>query len=914
MEFLWSQPKIIASIIKNSELDILKKYLAPLFIDNFYDNLFSKYSVENNLIYLLSLLLKSEIINCSNCDSFLNDTPCSVLFEQLRKKSDIQNYFKKITEKVIINLENNYNSIKINFNDKEELLFTANKKTNEILDANLMYKYLQDPKKEILLDCQNKFKDNKIIFDFFDLKIKDFISEPNIYSTEKIRSFLIITYSINIVNSYYFNFMIVMNFIDEIIQSIFDNISSIPYSIKCFCKIIYILVRNKFDSSKSFLAYIFITKFFFGSFLIPYLTNPKKELFMSDLLSKNNLKNLIIIFIIFNRYILADFFKSNKEEEWMYIPFNMYFIKNIPKIFILCDKIKNVELPKFIELLINDKLDKNYKYDYFNENENQIFYYRSIYFYIEQMNVLIDTIKNKKSQIALTFNDEQNSKEIEIKLDELVAENKFDILKSLNYLEQYNNEAKMNNINDNGNSNKGHKVIYYIFASLEVNKNYKYFLEFKNSINELNFTSNENGEMKLYIIKIKNMLCDLLCNIDNLDEIHIDKENSGNTENILEQLYSILLIANNEIEYDINNKHQAWLCKSILECLKKLPHKYKENDYGNIYDDLNKEINKSIEDLNFGVLNEFISKIKLAKQKKIYYKNIIKELDELELNDIAQKIINNTEIKVSIYFKNKKGSKKNCFHITNKPILNINDKYKNNCQTIKNFIEKFRKLINFEEIENLEIFILNLPKQIKEYFQIIEANLKKVKITDVNLIQEKIKEYIMINIYKNIFRKKATIRDEKFFDNCFKVSWVELNNFINPMKELFFGNFENEIREYFISLTIEKSIFKKFIYLNKIFESIEVFQNFNDINNSVTPILKYFIIKSMEKDMMFYSNFEFMELYLDLIDNKTDIKNKFDIFKNVCNDLLNFDYKYLINITKEEFDKKCNDQRNSLNK
>ena len=50
MNFLWSHPEVVASIIKNAELDDLKKYLAPLFIDNFYENLFSKSSVENNLI------------------------------------------------------------------------------------------------------------------------------------------------------------------------------------------------------------------------------------------------------------------------------------------------------------------------------------------------------------------------------------------------------------------------------------------------------------------------------------------------------------------------------------------------------------------------------------------------------------------------------------------------------------------------------------------------------------------------------------------------------------------------------------------------------------------------------------------------------------------------------------------------
>ena len=118
MNYLWEQPKIVAAVIKNSDIANLKEYLAPFLANNFYENILSSYYIEDNLMYVLTILLEDEINNLTNINQesiFLNDTPCGCLLEELRRKNDIQAFFKTIIFNEIENLEVNYSSWKFNF-------------------------------------------------------------------------------------------------------------------------------------------------------------------------------------------------------------------------------------------------------------------------------------------------------------------------------------------------------------------------------------------------------------------------------------------------------------------------------------------------------------------------------------------------------------------------------------------------------------------------------------------------------------------------------------------------------------------------------------------------------------------------------------------------------------------------------
>ena len=86
-------------LLKNTDINEVKNHFAPLVVNNFYENIISPNFIEENLIYILTLLLEEEINNLSSENqnvSFLDNTRCGYLLEELRKKKDIQTFFKTI--------------------------------------------------------------------------------------------------------------------------------------------------------------------------------------------------------------------------------------------------------------------------------------------------------------------------------------------------------------------------------------------------------------------------------------------------------------------------------------------------------------------------------------------------------------------------------------------------------------------------------------------------------------------------------------------------------------------------------------------------------------------------------------------------------------------------------------------------
>ena len=116
ISYLWDQPEIVMSIIKNADKTELREHLAPFIANNFYENILSSYYIEDDLMYVLTLLISDEInnLNDKNQNSiFLNDTPSGCLLEELKRKNDIQAFFKTILLDSIEDLEVNNSLQKI---------------------------------------------------------------------------------------------------------------------------------------------------------------------------------------------------------------------------------------------------------------------------------------------------------------------------------------------------------------------------------------------------------------------------------------------------------------------------------------------------------------------------------------------------------------------------------------------------------------------------------------------------------------------------------------------------------------------------------------------------------------------------------------------------------------------------------
>ena len=210
MNDLWEKPKIVCSIIQNSKKNFVKKHLSSLFADNFYENILSSNSMEDRLMYLLTLLLEGEINKLNDInesEEFLDNSNCGFILEKLRFKKDIQSYFKSIISNSIENLEKNHSSLNINFNlskiseqiDKTKEIDKKHsenksdyKKDKEEKEEKIIFtkKYLPDLDKESLEQLLNENKDNKKLYDFLNKKINDCscISDEFIYANKALRN------------------------------------------------------------------------------------------------------------------------------------------------------------------------------------------------------------------------------------------------------------------------------------------------------------------------------------------------------------------------------------------------------------------------------------------------------------------------------------------------------------------------------------------------------------------------------------------------------------------------------------------------------------------------------------------------------------------------------------------------------
>ena len=139
---LWEKPELIALIIEHTDINVLKDHLAPFFAHNFYENIFSDDCIEDNLIYVLTLLMRSEIKNLNDInqkDKFLVDTPCGIMCDEIYKKIEIQMYLNKIAKNAIEYLEKNYSN--------KKLVYNLNKIINE-LNSSLLNEMNNNKKRE----------------------------------------------------------------------------------------------------------------------------------------------------------------------------------------------------------------------------------------------------------------------------------------------------------------------------------------------------------------------------------------------------------------------------------------------------------------------------------------------------------------------------------------------------------------------------------------------------------------------------------------------------------------------------------------------------------------------------------------------------------------------------------------------
>ena len=919
LSYLWENPSIIAKLLINSNMNDVKKFLAPLFCNNFYENILSPNHIEDQLLYVIYLLLEDEIDklnNISETNRFLNDTACGYLLNEFIDKKDIKAFFKIILKDIIEIMELSHSDT--------YLVFEANRLEKNIVERKktILKRSMTTRKSTSIYDSQKQRseEEQRQHEDFFtnylvDLsldklnELKDkYISERNeemknyvehqlnsqtdneIYSN-KIFFKLMNNDSPNtfeVLMNYEKNFIKVTNFINSILDNILENLDLLPYSIKCVCKIISLLLEKKFKNINQIEKNIFISKFFLNKIFIPILINPANGALINNyIISNNTLINLNTISFIFLQFTSFKLF--NSKENGAYSPFNLYFMNKINKLLKIFDNLNLVKLPTFIGKLINGEISKeNYEYNYFNENKKELLFHRSIFLSANHIKALLNNI-NKNKEII--FNEKNTffqkiisklveSKDNEIFLTSLCDENDLIKKKPSNKIKGKKTEEK-----------KEQNIKYFLITDILYNDKYKqllssiekgcsYFKLEEKKISEHNNNKEDNKELlENLIIKTKNVISTILYNYRVFIETDFGDAENINTLDIFKKLKLFMKSTDFVIDESIPSE---WYIELLFEYLKKLPPEYKEKDYKKLYDELKNDIEKSIKQYDFEELSIMIDKKKFGRKIKAYYNNKKEIIDDINLNKDVNKIIENESINVKIYFRyNDKKKELNIYQedmgdrqldfLDSFIFVDSNSKAKS-CKTIELFTKYFPDLNKLISKDNDSIFNiqreLKVPDNLGIFFNIIKNYLKIGKKSkdekSMNIIYEKIYDYVMAKIYRKIYPKEDNPKDFSLQKKIEDYSWIEPNNL---MKKNINYNFElvlPDITRYFNLINIEKSPRKKINNMINIFSSINkllAFQNKSLIGvDDQMPLLNYIFIKAKPKRM--FTNCEFMKLYM----------------------------------------------------
>ena len=961
LDYLWEDPKTISKLLINSNIEDVKKNLAPLFVNNFYENILSSQYIEDNLMYLISLLLMEEIKGIEkpeDYNKFLEETATGYVLEQLKSKTDVQNYFKTIIFSLVEKLETISLSKKINLNPKnleEEYnqsndLIDNNQK-NQKLDKNIYRKNtlvqeeisdsnnsdgesnenMKNKKQKLLFEkiyipditkaeLDRRIKENersKGMIEYFNIQIKNSQNDLNIFSNGKfLNNLLAVDYPTDILTLYQIEFFKIIEIIDELFSNLMNNIYLIPYSVKCICKMIFLLFRKKNPNISIIEQNILISRFFFSKLFLPIFKNPGFGALINNfIISGTTIHNLEIISQVIEKFLSGNLIKTD-EYDGDFSPFNRYFLNKMPEALKFFEKIIKVSLPPFIENLINGYLPNDYAFNYFKENPEEVVLHKSICFSLDDFLVLLSNMNNCKNKL---FNN-KNAINLEKTFNRFFSTNNQKIIDELKEKEEFEkivNEKKKK-------EKKGRKILkFFLFTDLLVNNKYLKLFKFEQNkpnftLKELQQTQNENERQKNNVIKIKNFLSSLLYNYRTLVKTDFDEGTTLNTIKILRELKKFMKTSNFVIDGSIPSE---WYVNSLITQLKLLSPELQSNDFETLFKSFEVDIKNSIKELDFETISVCLGKVKFAQRGKVYYENAKKAIIDLELNQKAQLIIEKEPIPVIINinynkkeFKIEKG--KSIKEVPQSEIFRDNNEKKKNCPSIESFVFKFPNIEQFQLYDDEDLFDvekeLKISEGISDYFKIIKDYLtQNLKIeessTEFQNINNKIYDYVMEKIYEKIYPTFPQENDNIIFRNCILLSWVEPKHFISGKKNYIFDSFLPDVTGFFNKIENEKSPRKKLLYMSKIFISIENVVKFNGDSKDIgvddqLPILTYAFIKT--HPFFIYTNYKFMELFLGEKKNQCE-GNQLAQLEAACQFVSEIKYSDLNDMTEEKYKKNC---------
>ena len=949
---MWEYPELIYEIILNSDINIVKNNLSNFIINNFYMDYLSGDYLENNLLYIITLLLKNEIDlmdKKENKEFFLSISNTGKFLSALVEIPSVQIFFKKIILDPVENLERNnvmedvflnaeeistkMSEIKEDKNDENNLKYVYkraikdkinNQSIKNLKKRNENYrifveKYSLDLDLPSIKNFQEKAKKEKndelyLYYLSIEEEIK-FNKKEDLFSNKILMKNFLNSDSPTYMLSFYQNeFLKGVNFIEQLISDFEKNILLMPKFIKNICKIISLLIKEKFNDLKKYEENYFISKFLFNKLLQYFLSSPSFNAIINTfVISQNTIKNINEIIIVLQRLFIGKLFRNNKEEN-NYTPYNWLILEKFGKILELFENTKKANLPLFIQKLINQKLPNDYNYDYFEENKEKIFINVSICFTVDNIYALISGIKKINNFFRREDNKEKNSI-VKLVLDKLEFDKYKNQIKKVNQdrIESYLKEMKDKKINIDSNNLEN----YYLVNILLSDKKYDKIMNMDNTIKNFFINAkdaikhNNNKEQLIEtnrnLINLKNNICGALATYRQLKFSDFFINKSANLIEIFQELKKYVLITNNNLS--LNKSINLCYCyiSSVLNYINKIPEEYKENNYQKLFNELYENIIDSTNELSLEKLSVIKNKIIFIKKALQYYEESNKDIKDIIINEnikiITERIALLMDVKFMYnedekYFELKKSTLKN-EHKEGKIKLNK----KNNCYTIKTveaFTKFFPNLSNYQftmDVNPLQIINeLEINTKLKNYIDLINklltTNLQIDKNQFKDLYQEKIVNYIFDKIYEKVYPPIPCPQEAKLSKIMQKMTQNDLDKLFDKKYNIDYNidSFIPEITELFKKLKNARTPLFKFKCLKNILNYSSNIIGFNEGfdkkigADDLVPMLNFIIIKV--KPYMFISDIEYIKTFKSLLPY---CDNDIILFESIISKILGVD-------------------------
>lgn len=800
--------------------------------------------------------------------------------------------------------------------------------------------------------------------DYIDLQINQIASDNSEIFSNKVKNYHLKKYialnekegSQKLVETILKNYKIITYSIDEILNKIKENITSLPYILKSISIIMNTLIIKKYPKVKKkaidYQRLMFLSNFLMGNIILPLISNPDYNgIITSDVISKLTKENLKIVAKVFNKMLSGNLF--NNKTNFEYTIFNKYIIETLPKIFdiiISANNQQKFKLSNKIQYLIDTydsigEKNRNVNYDYFSENQEKI-QQQSICFSWLNLIILIDTIK---------------------KSNELHDREKFK-----NYFAIFEKFKQMRKIcveNHNENIKSGEHDFFFfekIKFSPEFQKNIDHILE--DNIFTL-ISDIEKDEVNMF----KSCLIDILAYVNILHKENFNVFVQKKRESIIRENDIFLLLLNEEsykkwkkIEFegggickqpqnslnqiftsknenfngfrekededpdfkniifplivdsvkselshnlDTNKVKRIVFCTSYLQIhIDDLPQKYKENNYCLLIMEIIKIGEKIINELNVSILHQFYLKYQEGEKINMVINNDFLQIKNMEKNICLMYLFEKLKLPCKLNVK-----KDGLGTIKNIKYEQV-DSSKSSIQSIQSFIDivpDFRKyedkvddIIEFEEK-------VEIDQALHTYFKDLKNLIKRQSIMtrytqeEYEIICSDLENYALLKLYDKLYPKESTQKDNQFYQKCLRLDFVKPEhlikdkNMINENLWVTSMNLINEMDDKFTPFDKVKSFGKSFIILQN---SITFCSGKDELGiDDTLSFLVYVILKSKPKNI--FSNSKYCQLFLnpDLSKKQYGILlTQFEVAKNI---IFNMKHTDLIGVTEEEFGK-----------